>query len=367
MAVRCVGVTRGAEMRSALALSKEDGEWLKGIAVLLMLWHHLFAFPERIVPPAAFTPLLAGADIEGALARFAKICVPVFFLVSGYGVAYIQRRDLRHHLQRAVTFLKIYWFYFAALIPIGLIWFPELRTFDSGLQRFNPAPPILLANLAGVSSTYIGEWWFVEPYLLLTLLSPWLTRALAFPRLLAAVSLALLLISVPLLHYRIDTPVISLTGLACWQWPFVTGMLWWHCCQRSSNVGAPHRGLYLLAALGIGALWTYADRLGLILATPLFVLLAAAARPSSGAIDTGMRHIGRHSFPIWLVHTALCYFYLQALVFAPRHSILVFLNLLLLSLLLGMALEAVRIRLFGQLQQVLDMTKRRIARSESGV
>lgn len=333
-------------------LDKEDSAWLKGIAVLLMLWHHLFAFPERIVPPASYLPLLAGVDVEGLVAQFGKICVPVFLFLSGYGVAHIARSDARHHVERALAFLKIYWFYFVCLIPIGLFFFPELRTFDSGAQRFDPSPTIFIANLLGVSSTYIGEWWFVEPYLLLTLASPWLTRALMHPRTLAVCSLLVFLASAALLRQGIDTPVLSLVGLAYWQWPFVAGMLACHFARRRREPSHrdPDRTRSLPALLAItvliAALWAVAGKVGLVLATPLFVFLAAALRPAGTRVDAALLFVGRYSLAMWLTHTALCYYYAQPLVFAPRFSLLVFANLVVLSLLLGMALEALRTRLF---------------------
>ncbi|HSD39952.1 MAG TPA: acyltransferase [Rhodocyclaceae bacterium] len=339
-----------------MQLSRDDTNWLKGIAVVLMMCHHLFAFPERILPPATYIPLWPGVDFEGTLAQFGKICVPLFLFLSGYGIACSAQTDWRSGLSRAWRFMSQYWFYFACLMPIGILWFPELRAFDSEAQRFNPAPSVLLPNLLGISSTYNGEWWFVEPYLLLVLASPLLLRALLRPAVLASASLLLFVAGAILLGRHLDTRGISLTGLAYWQWPFVAGMMVRGTALPCSLAQMARPMRLLLAAGLVLSLWLGLDKAGLVLATPLFAWLCTGLRPAGRKADAAIQLVGRYSLPVWLVHSFLCYYYAQTLVFAPRYSPLVLVNLLLLSLLAAMLLEAVRLRVFQLFSHLFAQT-----------
>ena len=72
--------------RSA-AFTRQDTKAIKGIAVLLMLFHHLAGFPDRVPETfAGFRSLLPGFIEGGYLTDFAgsaKICVSLFFFLGG--------------------------------------------------------------------------------------------------------------------------------------------------------------------------------------------------------------------------------------------------------------------------------------------
>lgn len=58
---------------------------LQGFAVSLMVWHHLFGFPERVNVPyiLVFDSLF---HIETLASYFGRICIAVFAFCSGYGM-----------------------------------------------------------------------------------------------------------------------------------------------------------------------------------------------------------------------------------------------------------------------------------------
>lgn len=67
---------------------KEESLMLGGIAVLLMIWHHLFNEPAWYSEGVCWKPMLgeAGRCSTAALAVFGNICVQVFALMSGYAL-----------------------------------------------------------------------------------------------------------------------------------------------------------------------------------------------------------------------------------------------------------------------------------------
>lgn len=58
----------------------------KGMATLMLLWHHLFGsysiFLDKVISLLSFK----GIPVECIIASFCKICVAIFVLLSGYGL-----------------------------------------------------------------------------------------------------------------------------------------------------------------------------------------------------------------------------------------------------------------------------------------
>ena len=71
-------------------LKKEDSAALKGLAVLLLIFHHCYRLADRI---ERYQVDLCGLTTEQlvAIAECCKICVAIFAFVSGYGL----RMDIR--------------------------------------------------------------------------------------------------------------------------------------------------------------------------------------------------------------------------------------------------------------------------------
>ncbi|EMH4030099.1 acyltransferase family protein, partial [Serratia marcescens] len=68
-----------------MQISKEKSELIKGIAIVMMLFHHLFGYPSRIASNIEVQHLFESFDIEFNVGGFCKICVPIFLFISGYG------------------------------------------------------------------------------------------------------------------------------------------------------------------------------------------------------------------------------------------------------------------------------------------
>lgn len=83
-------------MSSAKLFRREDTKLVKGFAILLMLYHHLFAFPNRIQDGSSYISLFSVLGIDSAelLGLFGKMCVALFLFLGGYGtwVSYQAKR-----------------------------------------------------------------------------------------------------------------------------------------------------------------------------------------------------------------------------------------------------------------------------------
>ena len=66
-------------------ITKEESLQLKGSAILIMLFLHLFNSQENI-DRCILSVKFLGKPIVSQLATFSEICVPLYLFLSGYGL-----------------------------------------------------------------------------------------------------------------------------------------------------------------------------------------------------------------------------------------------------------------------------------------
>ena len=66
--------------------TKEHTQIAKGVAILMMLYHHLYIIPERI--NNNFFSLIDQVipNAQSTIAVFCKLCVCIYVFLSGYGL-----------------------------------------------------------------------------------------------------------------------------------------------------------------------------------------------------------------------------------------------------------------------------------------
>lgn len=70
-----------------MTFDKRQTNVAKGIAIILMLCHHLFFNdPKSYDLFSSLCILSNGVPIDSFLADFAKVCVSIFLVLSGYGL-----------------------------------------------------------------------------------------------------------------------------------------------------------------------------------------------------------------------------------------------------------------------------------------
>ena len=150
-----------------MVLSKSDTTTIKGIAILLMFWHHLF---------------LNSSQYEGFTQQFAsvsKVCVALFLFVSGYGLAkqYSSfgergfKTTLLFLLRRFTKFFLTYWFCFAIVILIGCLFGYSLH--DAYPVTRNTLKCFTLDAWGQMGyNSYLPSWWFNKMILQLYIVFP---------------------------------------------------------------------------------------------------------------------------------------------------------------------------------------------------
>jgi hypothetical protein len=145
-------------------ISVEKTEHLKGLAVLLLMWHHLFGVGYitdwiEIIPNSKNIVFIFGAS--------SKICLAIFLFCSGYGLfkSYISKEMPRKNyiLRRLVKIFIPYWMIMA--IAIGYLAYAgkfDPKYFFVNLFVLNISDEVLYTSFA----------WFVKLYILLILITP---------------------------------------------------------------------------------------------------------------------------------------------------------------------------------------------------
>lgn len=150
--------------------TRECTQIAKGVAIILMILHH--TLPSSLELPAilSFRFLEEIVTISVLIGRFGKLCVAIFTVLSGYGIACSIRNkamegdELSFSLLARVkkmyfTFWKAFAIFAAARVLVGD------ALFKGGIKIF-------FMNFFAISSDYCGSWWFLGPYIGLVLLYP---------------------------------------------------------------------------------------------------------------------------------------------------------------------------------------------------
>ena len=149
-------------------MTKSNTRQLKGLAILMMLWLHLFSYPETVRQCSYWLSYVNGLPLAYSLSRLASSCVPIYIFLGGYGLAATYRTSNGHRLhggRRALALMVNFWLICLIFIPIGCVVNPAL--YPGSWQT-------LLLNVTALGYSYNGAWWFLLPYVLLTLTAQYL-------------------------------------------------------------------------------------------------------------------------------------------------------------------------------------------------
>ena len=151
-------------------MTKEQTNILKGIAILMMLFLHLFNGSNLtdVCEPLLFigsTPLVH---------IISKACNPVgiFLMLSGYGLSYTYFRGKLSFNGQEHRLFKLYihyWIILLIFVSIGSFVRPE---------KYPGSLSDIIMNFTSISNSYNSETWFLFAYALLSLTSIWIFKCI---------------------------------------------------------------------------------------------------------------------------------------------------------------------------------------------
>ncbi len=328
-------------------MTKRESNILKCVAIMLMLFHHLFMYAaEPDYPALVYGPLLSNCWRLASAGQLSKLCVTLFVFVTAYGTARsylgddmgnegrLAEKSLRRLVRLLVNFQFVYIIAFA-LCPLGG---------KSWLSLYSPSR---LENLAfaffdfmGLSyilqtPSYNSAWWYMSFAITLVLLLPWLIKLCR--RLGAYVLLPGLLLvrwlDVEFVLFRYL--LITLLGIVLAEYGTAERVK-----DGYDRAKLPARAALLLFSLALTAavsvLWLRAgdnllDVYELLLCLPvtLLTLLVLARIPY---VNDAAEFVGRHSMNMFFVHAFIYQNWFYDFTYSLKYPALIYLFLFASSL-----------------------------------
>lgn len=308
----------------------------KGMALMLILWHHLFY--EK--PEAGW--------IVFQTALLAKVCVAIYVLLSGYGLAESAKKKkseiLSFYKKRAIKLYMNYWLIALIFIPIGTLFmgrslesvFGENAYFGLFIQMTG------IHMFTDVGYGYNATWWFISLIIVLYAIFPFVFfLAEKFKLWFLAFCAAVLFVPIPLIN---DWIFPFAVGVYLSQTDGFVKLFGW--LQKQGNVR-----FLILFSLTLFFAWYRQNGylfdsvrtdtffgIMLILWTTELILVSDTAKKL-------LEFIGIHSFNIFLFHTFIYYYYFADLIYAFKNPLLIFAFLLIVCLIISVVIEALKKRL----------------------
>lgn len=335
--------------------TKSDTKVMKGIAIVFMLYHHLFTFPERIQESIEYQPLfmIEGMESSYLMGEFGKLCVALFVFLSGYGL-YISCKSNKHitiSLKNKVVHLyTMYWLVFAVFIPICII-----KQVDKHITINT-----FFGNLSGLNITYNGEWWFFTPYILLLCVYPFLKKFYQWKHATPLGDIILwILFSIfayKLLPSIVKFPVME-SLLESFGWLKLKQVLQQLPAFMIGGIFAKYDILSyvkknfgnndvngILALISMVILFWCRRFMGMefdCILAPAFILtiIVSLQMKPMKFFYLVLKEIGDKSTFIWLTHSFYCYDLCQKFIFMPKYTVLIMLLLLTVSFITAVVLQ----------------------------
>lgn len=322
----------------------------KGIAVFLMLFHHLFYDAPGFVDRYAVSARPLSWPALNSLSFYGKICVSVFVFLTGYGMTInLSSRSSLQRQQYAVSrFLKL---------ECGFLFIFLLTLLSSVLQPSRLAAYfteghakgilLILIDAAGLANffgtpTFNGTWWYMSFAIFLIFLMPAAVR-LHEQFGICVVALAALVTDFGIDSSRAFPLYLFSLSLGIWTAQSGTaGRIRTRCKTTASRWGclALSCACFLIFS-AIRIKWGFYPWTGGLICMSLLIFLFILVDLMHVRLRL-MELLGKYSMTIFLTHTLIYNHYFSDFIYSPKNWFLILLLLTAVSLACAVILEALR-------------------------
>lgn len=266
---------------------------VKGVAILLMIAHHCFAFPAYWLDPFCVSPFWAG------LCDQFKICVAVFAFITGYGAFVGKSLTFRDSLKKTLLFLSQYWLQlFLIFLPVASI------GYSFSVKR-------ILYNMLALYDNIILFAWYVFFHCLVTLTFPFVKKLLTKGPVwdLGIVLIGGYCITVVFYFFPFKPPLFSMLMDCSIYYPMVgMGYL---AAKYSVFDRVSQKLTHKIpeALLMIPAVFLLRSKLAIVKGfsfdafyAPVLILALSWLLRECRFLHRGLAFLGKHSFHMWLFH-----------------------------------------------------------------
>lgn len=323
-------------------ISKKQSTILYGIAILLMVYHHLFCIPERLhTDYISFWKIIGIPEFERYLAWFCKICVGIYAFISGYGFcrsfSTLKYESLRNYLYKSFSivlkhlfkFMKKFWIVFLIFMPMGFV----ANIYDFNIKK-------VLFCFLGIRIGYNGEWWYVTQYIYMLFLLPCVHLCFEFivnnrTRNLNVFCFGIIMFILYAFAYK--KLWIEKTYIFIFLIGYISARLEKNK-KLNSYILIKHRFLsstfififcfILRSVVADSASYCKID----IFIIPIFIYAVSLITWRENKVTKTLEFFGKYSTYMWLTHTFICYYYFQPFITISKFSSIMYIEVVLLSL-----------------------------------
>lgn len=316
-------------------ITKDKSQLLYGIGIFLMVYHHLFAFPERISVPYVMLFDFSFLGIETMISYFGKFCVALYAFLSGY-VLTLRIDDNKNIkdiflivLKQLRKFYITYFIIIFTFIPLGIV----LGKIDFNIVE-------LIKNMIGISCSYNAEWWYVKQYVLMLLCFPFITKSIKL------INKTKIKYIIYLIFYFISTVYISYTQNAFYSYLlcFIMGAIVNHEMLLNKidklNIHSVISLITLMIVFVVRILFLGSNLYDYVIVVPFVYSTLSFLNISilKNTINRILMFVGQYSKYIYYIHTFFIYYYFQSIIYIPKYSILIFVWILSICVILSRGL-----------------------------
>lgn len=341
-------------------LTKNDSLAIKGLAILLLLYHHLYQNIERFENfDISFAPL--GQELAMSISIMCKICVSIFAFITGYGllksisrVNFNRKEIFKWNITRLVKTLSGFWFIYtiAFIVTMAIDKLPVKTYFAKG----ETAGIMYIINdflgLAGLfdTPTLCATWWYMSAAIVFILIIP---LVYIVSKRVGYLPVLLVLSALPRLM-NVGYP--GGTNIYTFVFPVIFGMIFadYNLFEKIEKHSPKNKyAAYILhfvlfEALTVGSYYIHASAYNRIAAWELnyglipvfFICFFRFCIVRIPILKQTLKFIGVHSMTIFLTHTFIRHTYLNEFVYTSSKNFLgIFAVLFAMSLVLALILD----------------------------
>lgn len=350
-----------------MIFDKKQTNFGKGIAVLLLLFHHLFFNnPEQY---GSYESLLwiGNVPLVCKIADLCKVCVYIFLLLSGYGLVKsyqiknnsggeLKYSYLRLTVNRIVKLLLPFMFIFILFVPLGFFFGRNpVQVYQGNILNF-------IADFFGIAQVFAtptmnDTWWYISVilafYILFPILYPCILKhkVLVWAGLFCSAAILFVPFSrIPFLY------LLKVYFLPFYLGIFIARFNLFESFGKRLQTKPQRVCISLVLVILTGAL-TY---LNTIIFAAFFafavLLLSYSVFTGNGVLGRFFGFAGKHSGNIFMFHTFIYSYYFHAFIYWFRYPVLIFAVLLVVCVLISVLLEQIKKWIgFNRLYAVLSL------------
>lgn len=315
-------------------MTKEYSNAIKGLAILMMLYLHLFNDADRT--EGLFSLVSFGGLPFSHLLTRATGPVEFFLILGGYGLYSVYKRgNDPNRIRRIWRCYQVYWLCLAIFVPLAC-WLTNDSDYPGTLEN-------AFLSVIGIYTIWYSEAWFLLPYMILSAIYPLLMRILDKRGSMTTLTLSFVIYTFTIVLTQRDwidigqkSPYMN-TIIRSFQFlfPFYIGSVmkkeqFLERLQLSKLFS--NRVLVALLLLAVVAVRTCSNTYFFI--APLYataVIILFYLLNIRGNVLKLFSHLGEYSLYIWLVHAWLFKHLFTGAIYRLHYPIVIFLTLVIAS------------------------------------